>query len=152
MICPFCGSDNDKVLESRYSKTKTDLRRRRECLDCGRRYTTKETIVNVSPMVIKKSGRRELFSQEKIIRGLQIACNKRPVDPETILNIAKEMEMRCLSCDNSEAPSDLIGKWVSEELKKTDMVAYIRFMSVYMQFESIEQFSKLIREGQDNDA
>ena len=93
MICPFCGSDNDKVLESRTGKNKSELRRRRECLECGRRYTTKETIVNISPMVVKRDGKREIFSQDKLIRGLQIACNKRPVTTETIIGIAKELEV-----------------------------------------------------------
>ncbi len=148
MICPFCGSDNDKVLESRTGKNKSELRRRRECLECGRRYTTKETIVNISPMVVKRDGKREIFSQDKLIRGLQIACNKRPVTTETIIGIAKELEVRCMLSENSEVTSDLLGRWVSEELKKVDMVAYIRFMSVYMHFENIEQFRALLSDGE----
>ncbi|MBR4748311.1 MAG: transcriptional repressor NrdR [Abditibacteriota bacterium] len=152
MICPFCGSSSDKVLESRSGKNKAELRRRRECLSCGRRFTTKETVVNISPMIVKRNGQREIFSQDKLIRGIQIACNKRPVSSETIAGIAKELEQRCIQCGDSEVTSGTLGKWVSEELKKTDMVAYIRFMSVYMHFESIEQFSKLINSGEDDEA
>lgn len=144
MNCPFCGFDEDKVIESRVINNGYEIRRRRECLQCKKRYTTKETTERQMPVIVKNDGRKEIFDINKIIQGIQTACIKRPISLEEIVDTAKRIEYNILQLGKQEISTNVIGTLVCEELKNLDMVAYIRFASVYMHFENIEQFRKFI--------
>lgn len=138
MKCPFCGEDNDRVIDSRSSDGSETTRRRRECLVCLRRYTTVERVdVNV-PVVIKIDGRREAFSREKILRGLRAACTKRPVSTEVLNRIADEVERAAANSGQSEIKSSVLGAMVMQRLRSLDDIAYIRFASVYRRFEDVD--------------
>ncbi|MBU3913266.1 MAG: transcriptional regulator NrdR [Nanoarchaeota archaeon] len=143
MLCPFCGNDETKVTDKRDSKNET--RRRRECLKCGKRFTTHENIVPVEIFVIKKDGRREAFNREKLKNGIIRACEKRPVASEVIEQAVSYIEER-LKQHGNEVSSEIIGELVMKQLKKIDKVAYIRFASVYREFEDIDDFKKEIKE------
>lgn len=145
MTCPYCGNEEDKVLETRTNAEDNFIKRRRECLACGRKWVTHETIEMKPLRVVKSNGRKEFFDKEKLVRGMAIACRKRPVSTEELLDIADRIYYSIIRrTDKFEVTSDMLGEYVCEELKKTDMVAYIRFASVYRQFESIEEFKQLI--------
>jgi len=148
MRCPFCSSENTSVLETRESDLGT--RRRRECLDCKKRFTTYEKVEYAPIMVIKKDGRREGFSKEKLRNGIIKACEKRQVSTEQIARVVDEIESKIADSGNSEITSKKIGEIVMSKLKKLDKVAFIRFASVYREFEDITEFEdelkKLIRE------
>ncbi|HEY3413458.1 MAG TPA: transcriptional regulator NrdR [Armatimonadota bacterium] len=146
MKCPFCGEDNDRVIDSRSSDGGETIRRRRECLVCLRRCTTVERVdVNV-PVVIKIDGRREPFNREKILRGLRAACTKRPVSTEVLNQIADEVERAAANSGQSEIKSSVLGAMVMQRLRALDDIAYIRFASVYRRFEDVDS---LLAEAED---
>ena len=144
MKCPFCGFQEDKVLESRSAKDGAAIRRRRECLSCGRRFTTSEEVKDMRAMVVKRDGRRELFDRGKVLRGMLVACEKRPVPTETLEAAADEIERKVFDVGEREIESQVIGEMVVESLRKIDQVAYVRFASVYRQFEDIGQFREIV--------
>lgn len=143
MKCPFCGTAETSVLESR-SLEDGSIRRRRECNKCGKRFTTIEQIKRSFLWVIKKDGRREVFDKEKVKRGMLRAIEKRPVSLEMVNDIADQVEMEMLRSDKEEVPARLIGNAVLKRLKKIDKVAWLRFASVYLEFEDLSDFEKLI--------
>lgn len=143
MKCPFCGTVETSVLESR-SLEDGSIRRRRECNKCGKRFTTIEQIKRSFLWVIKKDGRREVFDKEKVKRGMLRAIEKRPVSLEMVNDIADQVEMEMLRSDKEEVPARLIGNAVLKRLKKIDKVAWLRFASVYLEFEDLSDFEKLI--------
>lgn len=146
MKCPFCESIEDKVLESREVEDGRTIRRRRECLSCRGRFTSYEKIEERPLFVIKRDGRREQFSREKIVKGILHACEKRPVSIETIEVIADEIEKEIHREAGREVLSAKIGELVMEKLQETDKVAYIRFASVYRKFEHVSEFLKEVKE------
>lgn len=145
MKCPYCGSENLKTLETRDSSDNT-VRRRRECGDCGKRFTSYEYVETVELMVKKKDGRPERFDLNKIIRGLQKACEKRPVTMEQIHELAERVRQDLMALGKDEVSSREIGDLITRYLKKLDRVAYIRFASVYREFEEPEDFQRLLKE------
>ncbi|GAB4405612.1 MAG: transcriptional regulator NrdR [Thermodesulfovibrionales bacterium] len=140
MKCPFCGSIEDKVIDSRTSKEGDAIRRRRECLKCGKRFTSYERVDDVIPMVIKKDGRRESFDRGKILSGLKKACEKRPISIDVLEGIVDSIEKKLIGMGVKEIPSTWIGEEVMASLKAIDKVAYVRFASVYRQFKDINEF------------
>jgi transcriptional repressor NrdR len=140
MKCPFCGNAENKVIDSRISKDGNAIRRRRECLECDKRFTTYEFVEEVLPMVVKKDGRRELFDRIKIKNGIQKACEKRPISTESIDNIVDNIERDCQEFQGQEIPSSIIGEKIMKELQTLDAVAYVRFASVYRSFRDIGDF------------
>lgn len=144
MKCPFCGSDESNVLESRVVEEGSAIRRRRGCAKCGKRFTTFEKVKGNVLWVIKKDGKREPFEKEKIKKGILRAIEKRPVSLELIDEVVDEVERECLREEKQEIPSRLIGNAVLKRLKKIDKVAWLRFASVYLEFEDLEDFEKAI--------
>jgi len=144
MKCPFCGHQEDKVLDSRGVKDGEAIRRRRECIGCGRRYTTFEEIEELRVMVVKNDGRREPFDRTKVLRGMIVACEKRPVAMETLEAAADEIERSVYDLGEREIESQRIGEMVVDSLRKVDQVAYVRFASVYRQFEDVGQFKEIV--------
>ncbi len=146
MKCIYCGCEESKVLDSRSTDESNSIRRRRECLNCGRRFTTYETVELTPILVIKSDGSRQAFDINKVKNGLIKACEKRPVSLEQIEKIAGNIEKTLQSNFQQEIKSSEIGEMVCEALKSVDEVAYVRFASVYRQFKDIESFKKLIEE------
>lgn len=146
MRCPFCDHLDTRVLDSRPVNDVRSIRRRRECAECSRRFTTFETVEEIPLIVVKKDGAREQFSRDKILRGLIRACEKRPVSIETLQNVAEEIERELRNTGLSEVGSDLVGEAVMERLIHVDEVAYVRFASVYRQFKDITVFLKELNE------
>ncbi len=143
MKCPYCANLEDKVIDSRVSKDGYAIRRRRECLGCGKRFTTYESVEEIHPVVVKKDGRREVFDRAKILSGLKKACEKRPISVEIIEGVADRIEQACQELQAREIPSSVIGEKVMQELHDLDEVAYVRFASVYRQFrEELEDLKK----------
>jgi len=140
--CPFCHHQESKVIDSRSSEEGAVIRRRRECLACERRFTTYERIEEEPLIVIKKDGRREPFSREKILNGLRKACEKRPLSFDTLEKIADEVEQAIRKRNETETPSSVIGELIMDRLKEIDEVAYVRFASVYRQFKDIDIFMR----------
>ena len=140
MKCPYCTKINNKVIDSRLSKDGRTIRRRRECIECGRRFTTYEKLEEVLPLVIKKDGRREPFSRSKIIDGINKACQKRPVSITLIEEFVDSLELYFQELGKKEIDSKEIGERVINSLKEWDEVAYVRFASVYRQFRDINEF------------
>lgn len=140
MKCPYCGYVESKVIDSRPTDEGERIRRRRECLKCGKRFTTYEVIETVPIVVIKKDKSRETFDHNKLLNGLLRACEKRPVSIETLEKIVDEIENMLQNSLDREVPSSLIGKYAMEKLKNVDEVAYVRFASVYRQFKDINTF------------
>ncbi|MDI6605792.1 MAG: transcriptional regulator NrdR [Candidatus Omnitrophota bacterium] len=140
MKCPSCGYKEDKVVDSRSTAEESAVRRRRECLKCGRRFTTYEYIEEVSLMVIKKDGRREPFDRKKILSGIIKACEKRPISIEKMEEILTQVERAVQKKSDREVSSTRIGELVIDRLKTLDDVAYVRFASVYRQFKDVGQF------------
>lgn len=143
MICPYCGHEETKVLETRETSD-IETRRRRECLACAKRFTTYERLEQKPLFVIKKSGDRELFDSEKIIKGLINSCQKRPVSLKDIESITKEIEEKARTTGEDEIKTSKIGTLVMGRLKKLDKISYIRFASVYRDFADIEEFKEEI--------
>ena len=140
MKCPFCFNDESKVVDSRSTDDNTTIRRRRECTKCNKRYTTYEKIEDIPVLVIKRDLARENFNKEKIINGLIIACQKRPVSRKQIEEIAEDIEKKISNKMLTEIESEKIGEMVMKRLKEIDEISYVRFASVYRQFK--EKFSK----------
>jgi len=138
--CPYCTQTDNKVIDSRLSKDGRTIRRRRECLECGRRFTTYEKLEEVLPMVIKKDGRREPFNREKIISGIRKACQKRAVSVSKVEEFVDQLELYFQELGKKEIDSEEIGERVITKLKDWDEVAYVRFASVYRQFRDINEF------------
>jgi transcriptional repressor NrdR len=137
MKCPFCDNLEDRVIDSRTSKEGSAIRRRRECLKCGKRFTSYERVEDVVPMVVKKDGRREPFDMSKIKDGLLIACKKRPIEIDKLDAIVDNIEKKIVGLGVREVKSSWIGEQIMSELKDLDKVAYVRFASVYRQFRDI---------------
>lgn len=146
MKCPFCGQDDDRVIDSRVVRDGYEVRRRRLCNRCGRRFTTYERVAQELPYVIKKDGRREPFSREKVLNGLRKACEKRPISIDLLERIVDRIEAWIQEQGKMEVSSVEIGERVMEELKRLDEVAYVRFASVYRQFKDISQFMDELKE------
>lgn len=144
MKCPFCGKIDSQVLESRTVEEGDSIRRRRECSKCGKRFTTFEKVKGSVLWVIKKDGRRELFDKEKIKRGILRSVQKRPVSMETVEEIIEDVEREMLRGENQEVASRFIGNAVLRRLRRVDKVAWLRFASVYLEFEDLTDFEKLI--------
>jgi transcriptional repressor NrdR len=140
MKCPFCNHLEDKVIDSRAAGTGDVIRRRRECEACARRFTTYERVEDVLPTVVKKDGRREPFDRQKLVRGLRIACNKRPVSIERIEAIADAIEREAQESERREVTASELGERVMHHLRDLDEVAYVRFASVYRSFRDIDEF------------
>ena len=140
MKCPYCNHSETRVVDSRLSRGSNSIRRRRECENCSRRFTTYERIEEQLPLVKKRDRRREPYSREKVIRGIKIACQKRPVSIYDIEAVAERIEQKLRALGEKEIESREIGMCVMEELKKLDKVAYVRFASVYKNFEDIDEF------------
>jgi len=140
MKCTYCGSVQDKVIDSRSIQEERVIRRRRECLQCGKRFTTYEYVEETPVMVIKRDGRRQPFDRKKILSGVIKACEKRPISIEQMENIVLEVEKQIQKKESREVPSTRIGELIMERLKLLDDVAYVRFASVYRQFKDVEQF------------
>ncbi len=140
MRCPYCGHPEDKVIDSRESKEGDSIRRRRECLKCEKRFTTYEKLEEIELVVVKKDGRREPFSREKLLNGIETACEKTSVTTEQLDHVVNESMRTLLTQWEREVPSSEIGELVMGELRKLDKVAYVRFASVYRQFKDTDEF------------
>ncbi len=140
MNCPFCGYEDTRVVDSRLGKEGNNVRRRRECPACERRFTTYERVEEFLPLVVKKDGRRQPFERAKIIAGMQRACEKRPVSIEQIEALVDQLERRFQESGDKEISASLIGEAVMDALHEVDQVAYVRFASVYRQFKDINEF------------
>lgn len=140
MKCPFCFNDESKVVDSRSTDDNTTIRRRRECTKCNKRYTTYEKIEDIPILVVKRDLTRENFNKEKIVNGLIIACQKRPVSRKQIEEIAEEIEKKISNNMLTEIESEKIGEMVMKILKEIDEISYVRFASVYRQFKDINTF------------
>ncbi len=146
MRCPYCHSDETKVLDSRQIEGGTAIRRRRECDVCTKRFTTYEKYEEFQLMVVKKDGRREPFSRQKLLAGLHKACEKRPVSTEQLETMVSDIERQLRDINDREVHSELIGEAVINKLFETDEIAYIRFASVYRQFKDIQKFMEELNE------
>ena len=138
--CPYCAYPESKVIDSRPTDESSSIRRRRECLSCGKRFTTYEIVERVPMVVVKKDGSRQTFDRGKILGGLIKACEKRPVPTDTLERAASRIEQKLVNSMDREIPSVRIGELVMEELKDIDQVAYVRFASVYRQFKDLDSF------------
>ena len=145
MRCPFCATFDNRVIDSRLSSGGEVTRRRRECEGCQRRYTTYERVEQVMPFVVKKDGRREPFDRMKVLAGLQRACQKRPVSSEALERLVDAIERGLVESGEKETTSRVIGEKVLVSLRELDRVAYVRFASVYREFEDVEQFMAELR-------
>jgi len=145
MKCPFCDNIEDKVIDSRTSREGSAIRRRRECLKCGKRFTSYERVEDIIPMVIKKDGRREPFDRVKILTGLKKACEKRPIGMETLEGITDSIEKKLIGMGIKEIQSTWVGEEVMSSLKELDKVAYVRFASVYRQFKDINELMNEVK-------
>lgn len=145
MKCPYCGHLGDKVVDSRESKEGEVIRRRRECLECGKRFTSYERIDEIPYMVVKKDGTRERFDRQKVIGGLLKACEKRPVSVSALEALADRVEATLQERPEKEIGTVDIGEFVMEELKRLDKVAYVRFASVYRHFRDINEFANELK-------
>jgi len=149
VICPYCGSDNDKVIDSRASEAGAAIRRRRECLGCSRRFTTYERVEKTARlMVVKRDGSRVPFDGEKMLRGIQYACGKRPIPEHVKVNLVNEIEDLVHREFDREVASSEIGKRIAVRLKQIDPIAYIRFASEHYQFRNLEEFAQELSELQ----
>jgi transcriptional repressor NrdR len=144
--CPFCAEVENKVIDSRLSNQGAVIRRRRECLGCQRRFTTYERVEEILPMVVKKDGRREAFDRQKVLEGLKLACQKRPVGADQLEAVVDGIERRLQEMGEKEVPSSVIGEAVMRELARLDEVAYVRFASVYRSFKDLGEFMSELKE------
>ena len=146
MKCPFCGHPKDKVVDSRESGNGDSIRRRRECIECGRRFTSYERIEEIPYLVVKKDGRREAFDRAKLTAGLHRACEKRPVSAMALAQLVDEVEQQVQDSPDREYETRAIGELVMKRLKELDKVAYVRFASVYRRFEDAQDFMAELRD------
>ncbi|HPS68035.1 MAG TPA: transcriptional regulator NrdR [Holophaga sp.] len=144
MRCPFCGHLEDKVVDSRESREGDSIRRRRECLKCGRRFTSYERLEEVPILIVKKDGRREPFDRQKLLRGIMSACQKRPVSLSRLEEVVGDIQSKLMEQPDREIPSLLLGELVMDALKGIDSVAYVRFASVYRDFKDLPDFVKAL--------
>lgn len=145
MLCPFCGHLEDKVIDSRESKEGDSIRRRRECLKCAKRFTTYEKIDEVPYMVIKKDGRREKFDRQKLLNGLLKACEKRPIPMSKLAAIVDDVESKVVESPDRELTTIAVGELIMAQLQSLDKIAYVRFASVYRDFQDEEAFLNEIK-------
>lgn len=146
MKCPFCGHADDKVIDSRASSDGNAVRRRRECLKCGKRFTTYEYVEEMPLLVVKKDGRREPFDRKKILNGIQKACEKRPISSQKLEDLVAAIERDIYRKSDKEVRSEDIGGLIMDKLAALDEVAYVRFASVYRQFKDVNQFMTELRD------
>lgn len=146
MKCPFCGNNDSKVVDSRPDKGGNAIRRRRECEECAKRFTTHERVEEMLPLVCKKDGRREPFDRMKIVSGIKKACEKRPISLEEIDRMVDRLEARLQEATEKEVSTTLIGEWLMKELHGLDEVAYVRFASVYRSFRDIGEFMQELQD------
>lgn len=144
MYCPFCGKQETKVIDSRLAGEGAQVRRRRECLACGERFTTFEFAELVMPRIIKGNGAREPFDEKKLVAGMMRALEKRPVDSDSVSAAISRLQHRLRASGEREIPSRMLGDWVMNELRQLDQVAYVRFASVYRSFEDVNAFREEI--------
>jgi transcriptional repressor NrdR len=140
MRCPFCGSIDTRVIDSRLASEGMQVRRRRECVECGDRFTTYETAELVMPRIVKRDGTREPFNEEKLLTGILRALEKRHVDTDSVDASINRIQHRLQSCGEREIPARRLGEWVMDELRNLDQVAYVRFASVYRSFQDVSEF------------
>ena len=140
MKCPFCGAQDTKVIDSRPADDNSSIRRRRQCEECGKRFTTYEKLETLPLMIIKKDDSREPYNRAKIENGILLSCHKRPVSPDQITKMIDEIEKQIFSMEEREIPSVTIGELVMKKLKMVDEVAYVRFASVYREFKDVNAF------------
>lgn len=145
MRCPYCSRLDDKVIDSRTAREGEVIRRRRECLECNRRFTTYERIEENLPVIVKKDNRRETFDRNKVMAGLKKACEKRPISSAALEAAVDRIEKRLQEYGESEVPARVVGEEVMRELHQLDQVAYVRFASVYREFKDIDQFMETIK-------
>ena len=145
MRCPFCSNEESKVVDSRSTEDNTTIRRRRECTSCTKRYTTYEKIEDIPVLVVKRDHTREAFNKDKVINGLIIACQKRPISRKQIEDISNDIERAISNNMLTEIPSNKIGEMIMERLKELDEVSYVRFASVYREFKDINTFLEEIK-------
>ena len=145
MMCPFCGFREDKVIDSRESKEGDVIRRRRQCVSCERRFTTYERTDEIPYMVVKKDGRREKFDRQKVLAGLLKACEKRPVSMARLAEVVDEVEAKLVDSPERELSTTYIGEVLMEHLRSVDKIAYVRFASVYRDFQDVEAFMDELR-------
>jgi transcriptional repressor NrdR len=146
MKCPFCDDLENRVVDSRLTKEGGEIRRRRECMHCKRRFTTYERIEEILPLIVKKDGRRETYDRNKITAGLQRACEKRPVSVTQIEEIADRIEQSLVERGEKEVPSSVVGEAIMRDLHNLDQVAYVRFASVYRSFKDVGEFMRELEE------
>lgn len=146
MKCPYCEKARNKVIDSRLSKDRTVIRRRRECLECYKRFTTYERVEEILPMVVKKDGRREPFSRQKVLDGMKKACQKRPISMNDLEAFVDQLEKSFQESGEKEIPTSVIGERVMAKLHELDDVAYVRFASVYRRFQDINDFMKELKD------
>ncbi|MGL1930182.1 MAG: transcriptional regulator NrdR [Desulfotalea sp.] len=140
MKCPYCGHLDNKVIDSRINKDATITRRRRSCISCDQRFTTYERLEVMLPVLVKKDGRREEWDRQKLVVGLEKACEKRPVSRDVIDEFVDEIEHKLQDYGSKEIPTSELGEWIMERLHELDEVAYVRFASVYRQFKDVNEF------------
>lgn len=145
MRCPKCGCQDDKVIDSRASREGATIRRRRQCIACGYRYTTYEEVEHEGLVVLKRDGRREEFSKEKLLSGLRKACQKRPISPKLVEELVERIVVDVTDQYEREVPAEAIGKMVMDGLRQLDQVAYVRFASVYRRFQEATDFVQEVK-------
>ena len=150
MKCPFCGSGDSRVVDTRDVRDR--IRRRRECKDCGQRFTTYEQVAKVNLLVVKRDGRRESFDRQKLFEGIWKACAKRPISSEQIQDLVSHIESELYNLGKSEVPSRVIGELVMDHLRELDGVAYVRFASVYRSFADLERLKREVDEMIESEA
>ncbi|OUV62395.1 MAG: transcriptional regulator NrdR [Gammaproteobacteria bacterium TMED119] len=144
MRCPFCGATDTRVIDSRLAGEGSQVRRRRECVRCKERYTTYESAELDLPRIVKRDGRRETFSLEKLRTGIDHALEKRAISADTVEEIIDHVRHLCLTYSDREIPANQLGEWVMNELREVDQVAYVRFASVYRSFKDVSEFREII--------
>lgn len=144
MNCPYCKDDNDRVVDTRSSDGGTVIRRRRECMSCGRRFTSNEKIELITVSVIKSDNTKQDFDYQKVYRSVEIACRKRPISQEKVKELVDRVERRSMEVESKEITSRNIGDFIMSELKKLDAVAFVRFSSVYRDYQNIDEFIEAI--------
>ena len=152
MKCPFCNKENTKVIDSRPAEEDNSIRRRRQCDECGKRFTTYEKVETIPLIVIKKDNSREPYNREKIEAGIVRSCHKRPVSMQEITALVDEVENMIFSMEGKEVASSLIGEIVMDKLKNFDSVAYVRFASIYREFKDVETFMEELKKILDKDS
>ena len=146
MRCPFCSENHDRVIDSRMTKDGNIIRRRRECEACEKRFTTYERVEEIMPLLVKKDGSREPYDRQKMVAGLQKACEKRPISAEDIQHVADRIEASIQEMGEKEVDSAVVGEAVMRELRDLDGVAYVRFASVYREFRDLDEFMQTLSE------